>query len=132
MESESVRKPGKGRDEQETQPLAQRWDARRGKHRERDDSTSCKIDWSRSRNRRVGRSRSGNWDGIRGVHHWNVTKPIIGSQIVPIHDYGIRLDGSDCLVRVDDGILDFVYLLRGRKNEGKGQNEAGLSTRSVA
>jgi hypothetical protein len=119
----------------EKETLAQRWYARCGKHRKRDDSTSCKIDWSRSRNRRVGRSRSGNWNGIRSIHHWNVTKPIVGGEVVPIHDYGICFDRSDCLVRVDDGLLDFVYLLRRisgngekEKNEGKGQNESGLST----
>lgn len=76
-----------------------------------DDSTSSKIDWSRSSNRRVGRSRSRNWNRIRGIHYRNVTKPIIGSKNVPIHDYGVRVDGSDCVVRIDDGVLDFVYVL---------------------
>lgn len=78
-----------------------------------DDSTSSKIDRSRSSNSRFGRSRSRNWNSIRSIHYRNVTKPFIGSEIVPIYHYGICIDRSDCLVRIDDGILDFVYILIG-------------------
>jgi hypothetical protein len=81
------------------------------KEKEEDDSTSSKIDWSRSRNRRFGRSRSRNWNRIRSIHYRNVTKPIIGSEKIPILYYGVRIDRSDCFVRIDDGVLDFVYIL---------------------
>jgi hypothetical protein len=81
----------------------------------KNDSTSSKIDRGRSRNSRFGRSRSWNWNSVRSIHYRNVTKPFIGSKIVPIYDYGIRFDRSDCIVRIDDGVLDFVYILIKKK-----------------
>jgi len=60
--------------------------------KEKNDSTSSKIDWSGSSNRWIGRSRSRDWNRIRSIDYWIVTKPIIGSEKIPIHDYGIRID----------------------------------------
>ena len=99
-------------------------DQKEGKEKKRkNDSTSSKIDWSGSSNRWIGRGRSRDWNRIRSVDYWIVTKPIIGSEKIPIHDYGIRIDGSNCVVRIDDGILDFVHFLierKGRKVEPSG------------
>jgi hypothetical protein len=84
-----------------------------------DDFASSEIDWSRSGHDWIGGSRSGNWNGVWSLHHWNVAEPVKGSQDVPICHYGICVDGSDCVVRIDDGVFDFVYVLRTDRSAGR-------------
>lgn len=89
------------------------------KRQNKNDSTSSEIGWSGSGDGGKGRSGSWNWDGVWGVHHWDVAEPIARTENVPILYYGVCIDGSDCIVCVDDGLFDLVHVLRNEARVGK-------------